>query len=260
MVGFVRTGVGAGLVALLLAAPVLAGDRKKEDPGQEEIKQQIEALKQGQQEILKQLEEIKKLIPARPAAPAGPNVKDVVFSLGSNPIQGPATAGLTLVEFTDYQCPFCSRHVRETSPQIAKEFIDTGKLRYALLDFPLAMHAKAFDAAEAVRCAGDQGKFWEMHERLFGNQQALEPWSGHAEALGLKVPAFEECMKSDKHAEAIRADMKEAQKAGFSGTPSFLLAITDPKDPKKVKGLIPIVGAQPFTRFKAEIEKALAGN
>jgi protein-disulfide isomerase len=119
------------------------------------------------------------------------------------------------------------------------------------------MHPKAFDAAKAVRCAGDQGKFWEMHERLFANQPTLDQWSTHAEAIGLKVPEFEECMKSGKHDEAIRADMKEGQKAGFSGTPSFLLAATDPKDPKKVKGVTYIIGAQPFERFKAEIEKAL---
>ena len=122
------------------------------------------------------------------------------------------------------------------------------------------MHAKAFDAAEAVRCAGDQNKFWEMHERLFLNQQALEPWNGHAQALGLNVQEFETCMKGDKHAEAIRADMKEAQKGGFTGTPSFLLAVTDPKDPKKVKGLVPLVGAKPYDAFKTEIDKALAGN
>ena len=122
------------------------------------------------------------------------------------------------------------------------------------------MHAKAFDAAKATRCAGDQGKFWEMHDRLFSNQKALEPWSGHAEAIGLKVSQFDECMKSDKHDEAIRADMKEGQKAGFSGTPSFVLTVTDAKDPKKVKGLTAIVGAQPYEKFKSEIEKALAGN
>ena len=138
--------------------------------------------------------------------------------------------------------------------------MDTGKIRYAPLDFPLSMHAKAFDAAKATRCAGDQGKYWEMHDRLFANQQALEPWSGHAEALGLKVSEFDECMKSDKFADSIRADMKEGQKAGFSGTPSFMLAVSDPKDPKKVKGLVAIVGAQPYDRFKTEIEKALADN
>lgn len=129
-----------------------------------------------------------------------------------------------------------------------------------MMDLPLPMHSKAFDAAEAVRCAGDQGKFWEMHNRLFENIQALEPWNGHAEALGLKVPDFETCMKSDKHAEAIRTDMKEAQKGGLTATPSFMIALTDPKDPKKVKGIVAMVGAKPYEAFKADIEKHLTAN
>ena len=122
------------------------------------------------------------------------------------------------------------------------------------------MHANALPGAKAVHCAGEQGKFWEMHDRLFANQQALVPWNAHAEAIGLKVPDFEECMKSDKFDAAIKADQQEGSKAGFSGTPSFMLALTDPKDPKKVKGLVALVGAQPYDRFKAEIDKALAGN
>ena len=92
MLRFVRAGVAAAALVLLAAGPSLAADKK-----------QVEALQQGQQEILKQLEEIKKLIPARPQAPAGPNVKDVVFTLGANPVLGQEKAGLTLVEFTDYQ-------------------------------------------------------------------------------------------------------------------------------------------------------------
>src|SRR5262245_8932523 len=129
-----------------------------------------------------------------------------------------------------------------------------------MLDMPLAMHAKAFSAAEAVRCAGDQGKFWEMHNRLFENQQALEPWNGHAEAIGLKVADFEACMTNDKHAEAIRADMKEAAKGGITGTPTFMIAITDPKDPKVVKGIVAMVGAKPYESFKADLDRALASN
>jgi protein-disulfide isomerase len=121
------------------------------------------------------------------------------------------------------------------------------------------MHAHAFAGAQAVHCAADQGKFWEMHDRIFANQQALEPWNAHAEAIGLNVADFEACMKSTKNDAAIRADQQEGNKAGFSGTPSFLLALTDPSDPKKVKGLVPLVGAQPYERFKAEIDKALAG-
>ena len=120
------------------------------------------------------------------------------------------------------------------------------------------MHKLAFKAAEATHCAEDQGKFWEMHDRLFENQKALEPWSGHAEALGLDVAAFDQCMSSDKHAAAVRQDMAEASKAGATGTPSFVIAITDPEDPTKVTGVSFLRGAQRFPAFKTQIDQALA--
>lgn len=121
-----------------------------------------------------------------------------------------------------------------------------------------SIHKLAFKAAQAARCAGEEGKFWEMHDRLFANQRAIEPLKGHAEALGLDVGAFESCMASEKYAEAVRKDMAEAQKAGATGTPSFVLGRTDPADPTKVKGITFIRGAQQFAAFKTEIEKALA--
>ena len=133
-------------------------------------------------------------------------------------------------------------------------------MRYALLDLPLeSIHKLAFKAAEATHCAEEQGKFWEMHHRLFEHQRALEPWSGHADALGLEAEPFEQCMASGRHAAAIRKDMAEAQKAGATGTPAFVIARTDPADPKKAKGIVFLKGAQPYPRFKAEIEQALAG-
>ena len=97
-----------------------------------------------------------------------------------------------------------------------------------------------------------------MHDRLFQYQKALEPWSGHAEALGLDVAAFDECMSANRHAAAVRKDMAEAGKAGATGTPSSVLALTDPDDPTKVKGLTFIRGAQPYNSFKAQIDQALA--
>ena len=136
--------------------------------------------------------------------------------------------------------------------------MESGKIRYALLDMPLeSIHKFAFKAAEATHCAGDQGKFWEMHGRLFEQQKALEPWTAHAETLKLDVAKFEECMSSGRHAPAIRKDMAEAQKAGVTGTPAFLIAVTDPADKTKVKGLTTLKGAQPYDKFKAELEQAL---
>ena len=96
-----------------------------------------------------------------------------------------------------------------------------------------------------------------MHDRLFENQKTLVPWSPHAEAIGLDVASFDECMSSGKHVKAIRADITQAQKVGITGTPGFVIAVTDPKDPKKVKGLTFLSGAKPFASFKSELDKAL---
>lgn len=148
--------------------------------------------------------------------------------------------------------------MRDTYPQIQKDYIDTGKLRYATLDLPLeSIHPLAFKAAEASECARDQGQFSQMHHRLFESQKSLEPWSAHAEALGLDAGAFEDCMSSGKFANAVRQDMAEAQKAGATGTPSFVLGVTDAEDPAKVTGITFIRGAQAYNAFKAAIDSAL---
>ena len=266
-----------GVWSLLAALPVLgqtddvrkelAALRESQEAMQRELalEKQIEELRKGQEEMRKQLEEIKTLLQQRPAAaaaptrPAGPEVAGVVFDFGANPTKGAADAPLTLLEFTDYQCPYCSRFTTQTLPQLAKEYIDSGKVRLVLVDLPLeSIHDQAFKAAEVTHCAAEQGKFWEMHDRLFANQKALEPWSGHATELGLDFAAFEACVNSGRYAESVRADMALAQKAGASGTPSFVLAKTDPAQPSKVTGITFLRGAQAFNAFKVAIDGALA--
>jgi protein-disulfide isomerase len=126
------------------------------------------------------------------------------------------------------------------------------------MDMPLEqIHANAFKAAEATQCAREQGKFWEMHDRLFANQQQLENLKAHADALSLDGAKFQACLDSGRHAEGVRADMAMAQKAGISGTPSFVLGKTDPANPGKVTGIQVLRGAQPFTAFKTAIDSAL---
>lgn len=128
-----------------------------------------------------------------------------------------------------------------------------------MMDLPLeSIHPQAFKAAEATHCANEQGKFWEMHARLFENQRALANLTPHAEALGLDVDAFTACLDSGRHAPGVRADMAEARKAGASGTPSFVLGKTDPSDPSKMTGIVFLRGAQPFSAFKNHIDAALA--
>lgn len=239
------------LIGCLLAVPLSA----RQEPAAPDLAGDIATLKESVKAIQKDLQEIKALLLARPTA--GPPAS-VVLDPGSNQFKGEPTAKLTLIEFSDYQCPFCARYVRDTYPQIEKEYVETGKLRYVFLDLPLeSIHKLAFKAAEAANCAGEQGKYWEMHDRLFENQKALEPWTAHAEAVGLDVADFETCLASGKQAEEIRRDMAEARKAGITGTPGFFLAYTDPKT-STVRTVASLKGAQPFAAFKAEIDRLLA--
>ncbi len=251
-----RSTITCATALLVLFASAGPAPAQQTDP---KLWDEIQALKKGQDEIKKQLQEHKQLVQSRPAAPAAPDVRNVPLDLGDHPTLGSNTAKVTLIEFSDYQCPFCARHTRDTNPQIQNEYVATGKLRYAFFDMPLeSIHKSAFKAAEATRCAGSQGKYWEMHALLFASQAKLEPFSEHAKALGLNVPAFEACMTAGGFAGAIRADMATAGKLGITGTPGFFLALSDPKDPRKVKGLALMTGAQPFANFKTEIDKALA--
>ena len=131
-------------------------------------------------------------------------------------------------------------------------------MRYVFMDFPLPMHGQAMKASEAALCAGDQDKFWEMHDRLFANQNALgfEALSKHAEALGLDTTQFKECLDSGRHAAQIKAAMAEGLKAGITGSPVFLLGFIEAdgtvKAEKKIKG------AMPYANFKATIDEMLS--
>ena len=131
-------------------------------------------------------------------------------------------------------------------------------MKYVFMDFPLPMHGQAMKASEAALCAGDQNKFWEMHDRLFANQNALGPeaLSKHAEALGLDTIQFKECLDSEKHAAQIKAAMAEGQKAGITGTPGFLLGFIEADG--KVRATKNIPGAVPYANFKAAIDEMLS--
>jgi len=227
----------------------------------EQLKKEVEALKQGQAAIRKDLEELKGLLrgrqAARPAEP--PTPPNPILSVDGAAFLGDKNAPLTVVEFFDYQCPFCARHVRETLPQIERDYIKTGKLKYVIRDFPIeSIHPQAFKAHEAVRCAGEQQKYWDMHARLLANPQTLSGngLEGHAKTLGLDVPSFQLCMDSGKHAAGVRLDHAEGSKVGVNGTPSFFLGLTDPND-SNMKTLRTIRGAQPFGAFKEAIENLL---
>jgi protein-disulfide isomerase len=223
----------------------------------EQMKKDIEALKAGQEAIQKDLAEIKRLLQSRPAAAADALPRDPI-AIASEPFKGNGTAKVAVIEFSDYQCPFCSRYSKETLPQIATDYIATGKIKYVFRDLPLSFHKQAFKAAEAAHCAGAEGKFWEMHDALFQNQTALAPelLAGHAKTIGVDDAKFQQCLDSGKFAADINKDIADAGAAGITGTPSFLVGVIQPGD-GRVKIVKKLVGAKPYAEFKAAIDSAL---
>lgn len=225
------------------------------------LREEIEALKQEQGKLRAELQVIIEFLRGRLAtgsAPARP--ENLVLSFGDDPAKGSKTARLVLIEFTDYECPFCARYFRDTLPQLEKEYIQTGKLRYVLREFPLeSIHPQAFKAAEAALCAGEQGKYWEMHDRLFSNQQALAPGDlvAHAQAVGLDPAVFQQCLDSGRTAAKVRKDFAEGREAGIGGTPTFFLGTIDDTG-SSMKVIAVITGARPFSSFKAAIDSALS--
>ncbi|MGH8555490.1 MAG: DsbA family protein [Gammaproteobacteria bacterium] len=175
---------------------------------------------------------------------------DTVLEVGDAPFKGKKDAKLTLVEFSDY--------LETTVPELDKAYIATGKLRYVFRDFPLeSIHTQASKAAEAAHCAAEQGKYWEMHDRLFANQKALAPEKlpDYAKAIGLEAEPFKKCLGSGKYAGKIKSGIAEGQKLGITGTPTLMLGRSAGDQVKEVKMM---VGALPFALYKEEIEKLLA--
>jgi protein-disulfide isomerase len=147
----------------------------------------------------------------------------VAVDVGDDPAYGPGTAPVTIVEFSDFQCPFCAR-VNPTLQKVKETYGD--KIRVVFRDFPLLqIHPQAAKAAEAATCANEQGKFWEMHDRLFANQQKLQvaDLKQHAVDLGLNAETFNQCLDSGKHEAEWKKDLEDGAKYGLSGTPAFFI-------------------------------------
>jgi protein-disulfide isomerase len=162
------------------------------------------------------------------------------------PSMGPSDAPVTIVEFSDFECPYCSR-LAETTKKVAADYSDSVKLVFR--QFPLRrIHPNAQKAAEASLCAADQGKFWEMHDLLFEDQKNLKvpALKEKAESLGLRMEEFSNCLDSAKHAEAIDADLFDGVRAGVSGTPAMF-----------ING-IPLSGQVPYESFAKIIEEELS--
>jgi len=190
-------------------------------------------------------------------APAGPAAgEQQAPEVAAFNVIGRDDAPLTIIEFTDLQCPYCARFAGQTFPRLKREYVDTGKLRYTSRDLPLPFHSFALPAAVASRCAGEQGQFWEYREALFASQGLLgtEPYGRIAAQLGLDVEQLEACRRDGRQESNVRADLALAAQHGIRSTPTFVIGrVVDGEFQGEV-----VSGAQPYEFFKAKLDALLA--
>lgn len=174
-------------------------------------------------------------------------------------IRGRADAPITLIEYSDFTCGWCVKFFQATWPRLQAKYIDTGKVRFVYRDYPRADQGVGVEAAVAARCAGAQGKYWPMHDRLFrqGGRPDAGSFKDYAKAIGLDQAAFAKCFDERQYLESIFQDRQEANRWGFHGTPGFIL-IRTVGGPTEKEPAIAIPGAVPFEEFAEEIERMLA--
>ncbi|MFZ5655346.1 MAG: DsbA family protein [Pseudomonadota bacterium] len=245
-------------VLWLAAPPAAAVDDDAETLAA--IRAELEALRKTQERTQAELAEIRKLLEgARP--PREPEFAATAIELGGAPERGSRKAPLVLVEFSDYQCPFCRRHTQQVLPELLKNYVDAGKVRYVMKQFPLvSLHPQAELAARAALCAGDQGDYWEMHDALFAWSGELSPATlkQRAGELGMDAGDFAACVDGDRHAATVAADQALGQKLGVRGTPNFFVGRADPANPGQVILTQRIPGAVGYPVFTAALDALLA--
>ncbi len=175
-------------------------------------------------------------------------IRRVTVATDGDPSIGPEDAPVTIIEFSDYQCPYCARWYQETYQQLMAAY--PGQIKFVYRDYPLPGHVEAEPAAEAAECAGEQGAYWKFHDALFSGQYGFgrAAYEQYAASLELDTAAFSQCLDSRKYTAEIEADSADASKVGISSTPSFV-----------INGRL-LVGALPFADFKSVIDEELSAH
>jgi protein-disulfide isomerase len=262
------------LLVYLCAAAVAQQSTPKSTPQQGEdpaaLRNDIEQLKAQQQLILDRLDELKKLLNTRAAnAPPALNVPETI-SVEGELFRGDGSAPIVMIEYGDIECPFCRHFKHDIYPRVYDDYIKTGEVRFYFRDMPLPFHEHAMLAARAAHCAGEQGKFWEMHDSLFtdrpedigpgpgGRDRSLaqEAIDERAKALGLDTAKLDACMASTRFDDVIQRASDDAAKMNIDGTPTFVIGRIGPNG-NMVSVKKTIIGAQPFEAFKAAIDPLL---
>lgn len=192
--------------------------------------------------------------------PSQPNTQPAKVSIDDDPMKGNPNAPITIIEFSDYECPFCGRFYFNTLPLIEENYIDTGKANFVYRDFPIqSIHRNAATAAVAAECADDQGMFWEFHDMIFENKSTWDKLDGinllnefeqYAISLELNSDEFSSCLKSGKYLDEVRNDLQDGRDYGVDGTPGFFIG-------NDKIGYVELKGAQPYENFKKVIDDML---
>jgi protein-disulfide isomerase len=250
-----RVMLFAPLVFLILACTGPAAQQSSPKDA-EALQKEVDALKAKQAEMQKSLDEVREFLTAATGGRFGaPTLVNTTFDLSGGQTNGQPTAPVTIVEISDYHCPFCRRHVQQTQPKLYETYVNTGKARHVFVHYPIAqLHPDAHKSHEAAICAADQGKFWAFHAKLFENPlETVAQLEDLAKKTGLDGAAFTKCLESGQHAPEVKASIERIQKMNVNGTPMFLIGRT-PSGSEPMTIAHVIEGAQPFEAFKAAID------
>lgn len=245
----------------LMLGLVLAGTARAQQ-APPSLQQEVQALKADQQRILAELAEIKALLRERAAAPppaAGPTPTALQsINVHGEPFRGAAGARVAILEYSDFDCSFCARYATRIYPKLDADYIQTGKVKYFFRDLPLPVHPDAPFKARIARCAAEQGKFWEVHDRLFADQRGLDA-AGIAQLsrdLGLDSGALQACVDSGRYADGIRLSARSAERLGIVGTPAFVVGTLSP-DGQVLTAAKVLVGAPTYEGFRELLDGLL---
>jgi protein-disulfide isomerase len=241
-----------------LCLHAVAQPAKPRDAELSALRQEVQQLKTQQKQMLSTIEEIKQLLSkGTPAETAS----DAVFTteVAEETFKGSPTATLVIIEYGDFECQYCRDFENDTFPQIRDAYISTGGVRFYFRDLPLRIHPFAMSAAQASRCATEQGGFWRMHDELFAGppKLTLSEIDQHAKNIGLDVTKLHTCVAGDRYVDTIRKSIDEAARMGIRATPTFLVGHLDSnKTTVNVKKLL--VGSRQFTTFKEIFDPLIA--
>ena len=249
-------------VAVLSLSPPI-----EQNPAEElaALKREVQALREQQAQMQRELQAIKSFLqslmqPRQTQEPEVPGLIGSTIPVQDEPWMGSPNARVTIVEISDYHCPFCKRHTQQVFPQISAEYVQSGKARYVFVDYPIAqLHPNAARSHEAAACAAEQGKFWQMHASIFGSPPAKEDsvLTAQAQKVGLDTAKFTACLTSGRYKDAVKESASRIEKMGIAGTPMTVIGITPaPGQPMKIVKYV--YGARPFADFKSAIDAVLS--